>query len=220
MSAGLILPVSNNRSRISDGPWAPYCAHRRDVRSLIPRSRAAAAAARDPDLAHGIEHAGIVAAISPGLDEHETFDAEQLGERRDSRRAARAAERNAGFPSLQIRKGSVPPGRIYGNARRLIDGEAIAYADDGLASFELLRGRHHERLVALCAFDLLELDERDLCCTPLEDRERVLARLALSLRPLARLDQDDVLLAKSGRWGAYGEHRLNQRGRVAKAWRD
>jgi ATP-dependent DNA ligase len=102
----------------------------------------------------------------------------------------------------------------------LIDGEAIAYADDGLASFELLRGRHHDRLVALCAFDLLELDERDLCCTPLEDRERVLARLALSLRPLARLDQDDVLLAKSGRWGAYGEHRLNQRGRVAKAWRD
>jgi hypothetical protein len=42
MSAGLILPVSNKRSRISDVPWAPYCAHRRDVRSLIPRSRAAA----------------------------------------------------------------------------------------------------------------------------------------------------------------------------------
>jgi len=27
----------------------------------------------------------------------------------------------------------------------LIDGEAIAYDDDGLASFELLRGRRHER---------------------------------------------------------------------------
>jgi hypothetical protein len=41
MSAGLILPVSNKRSRISDVPWAPYCAHRRDVRSSMPRSPAA-----------------------------------------------------------------------------------------------------------------------------------------------------------------------------------
>jgi hypothetical protein len=117
MSAGLILPVSNNRSRISDGPWAPYSARRRDVRSLIPRSRAAAAAARDPDLAHGIEHAGIVAAISPGLDEHETFDAEQLGEleivgeRRERRsvtqvfrrcRSVRVAFRRAEYMEMRV----------------------------------------------------------------------------------------------------------------------
>ena len=44
----------------------------------------------------------------------------------------------------------------------LIDGEAIAYDGDGLASFELLRGRRHDRQMALCAFDLLELDGRDL----------------------------------------------------------
>jgi bifunctional non-homologous end joining protein LigD len=59
----------------------------------------------------------------------------------------------------------------------LIDGEAIAYDDDGLASFELLRGRRHDRVVALCAFDLLELDGRDLCRTPIEERKRTLARL-------------------------------------------
>ena len=39
-----------------------------------------AAAARDPDLAHGIEHAGIVAAIGARLHEHETLEAEQRGE--------------------------------------------------------------------------------------------------------------------------------------------
>jgi ATP-dependent DNA ligase len=59
----------------------------------------------------------------------------------------------------------------------LIDGEAIAYDDDGVALFELLRGRRHDRLVALCAFDLLELDGRDLRRTPIEERKRVLARL-------------------------------------------
>jgi bifunctional non-homologous end joining protein LigD len=59
----------------------------------------------------------------------------------------------------------------------LIDGEAIAYDGDGLASFELLRGRRHDRQVALCAFDLLELDGRDLRSTPLEDRKRTLTRL-------------------------------------------
>jgi len=58
-----------------------------------------------------------------------------------------------------------------------IDGEAIAYDDDGLASFELFRGRRHDRQVALCAFDLLELDGRDLRHIPLEERKRALARL-------------------------------------------
>jgi bifunctional non-homologous end joining protein LigD len=47
----------------------------------------------------------------------------------------------------------------------LIDGEAI------------LRGRRHDRLAALCAFDLLELDGRELRHAPLEDRKRLLARL-------------------------------------------
>jgi hypothetical protein len=41
MSAGLILPASNKRTRTSDVPWVPYCAQRRDVRSSMPRSRAA-----------------------------------------------------------------------------------------------------------------------------------------------------------------------------------
>jgi len=59
----------------------------------------------------------------------------------------------------------------------LIDGEAIAHADDGLASFELLRGRRHDRVVALCAFDLLEFNGRDLRSRRLEERKRALAGL-------------------------------------------
>jgi bifunctional non-homologous end joining protein LigD len=59
----------------------------------------------------------------------------------------------------------------------LIDGEAIAFEHDGLASFELLRGRRRDRLVTLCAFDLIELSGRDLRREPLELRKAKLAQL-------------------------------------------
>jgi len=57
----------------------------------------------------------------------------------------------------------------------LIDGEAIACDDNGLAVFEMIR--HHHREVELCAFDLLELDGEDLRSSAIEDRKRTLARL-------------------------------------------
>ena len=81
-----------------------------------------------------------------------------------------------GFPLIAQAVGAL-------KAPCLIGGEAIAFEDDGLASFELLRGRGHDRQVALCAFDLLELDGRDLRSTPLEDRKRALARLVGKPRP-------------------------------------
>jgi bifunctional non-homologous end joining protein LigD len=59
----------------------------------------------------------------------------------------------------------------------LIDGEAIAFEADGLASFELLRGRRRDRQATLVAFDLVELDGRDLRREPLERRKAMLARL-------------------------------------------
>jgi hypothetical protein len=61
MSAGRSLPVSNKRSRISDGPWVPYCAQRRDVRSLIPRSRAAATWVRSRRVRVSRYCAGVIA---------------------------------------------------------------------------------------------------------------------------------------------------------------
>jgi len=57
----------------------------------------------------------------------------------------------------------------------LIDGEAVTCDDSGLAEFNALRGRRGD--VHLCAFDLLEVDGRDLRNDPLADRRRLLARL-------------------------------------------
>jgi bifunctional non-homologous end joining protein LigD len=65
----------------------------------------------------------------------------------------------------------------------LIDGEAIACDDNGLADFELLRGRRHDGDVTLCAFDLLELDGRELRRVPIEDRKAELGELLAGCGP-------------------------------------
>ena len=44
----------------------------------------------------------------------------------------------------------------------LIDGEAIVTDRNGLAVFDLIRGRQPSAAAVLCAFDLLELDGEDL----------------------------------------------------------
>src|SRR5262245_30299882 len=57
----------------------------------------------------------------------------------------------------------------------LIDGEAIACDDNGLAVFELIRGRQEQ--AHLVAFDLLELDGVDVRNEPLEWRKAMLRQL-------------------------------------------
>jgi bifunctional non-homologous end joining protein LigD len=59
----------------------------------------------------------------------------------------------------------------------VVDGEAIAVDDKGLAVFDLIRHRRHDDTVTLCAFDLLELDGVDLRREPIEVRKRTLSRL-------------------------------------------
>jgi bifunctional non-homologous end joining protein LigD len=59
----------------------------------------------------------------------------------------------------------------------LIDGEVIVCGDSGLAEFDLLRGRQHDGEAVLCAFDLMELDGRDLRHEPIEQRKAELADL-------------------------------------------
>jgi bifunctional non-homologous end joining protein LigD len=59
----------------------------------------------------------------------------------------------------------------------LIDGEAVACGDDGLPAFDRLRSRRADGTVFLFAFDLLELDGRDLRREPLEVRKATLASL-------------------------------------------
>jgi len=59
----------------------------------------------------------------------------------------------------------------------LIDGEAIVCNEDGLAVFNLIR-RHGALASAVhCAFDLLELDGRDLRRAPIEKRKALLTKL-------------------------------------------
>jgi bifunctional non-homologous end joining protein LigD len=59
----------------------------------------------------------------------------------------------------------------------LIDGEAVACDENGLAVFERLRYRRDDRSVFLFTFDLLELDGQDLRREPLETRKATLASL-------------------------------------------
>jgi bifunctional non-homologous end joining protein LigD len=58
-----------------------------------------------------------------------------------------------------------------------IDGEAIVVDHNGLAVFDLIRYRQHDRAVLLCAFDLIELNGRDIRLAPIEDRKARLAEL-------------------------------------------
>jgi bifunctional non-homologous end joining protein LigD len=59
----------------------------------------------------------------------------------------------------------------------LIDGEAIVCDENGLAIFDLIRRHGASASAVLCAFDLLELDGRDLRRRPIEERKGLLAKL-------------------------------------------
>ena len=59
----------------------------------------------------------------------------------------------------------------------LIDGEAIACDERGVAVFELIRYRRQDYAVTLSAFDLLEIDGEDMRNAPIEQRKQALARL-------------------------------------------
>jgi bifunctional non-homologous end joining protein LigD len=59
----------------------------------------------------------------------------------------------------------------------LVDGEAIVCDENGLAVFDLIRHHGTGDQAVLCAFDLLELDGKDLRWKPIETRKELLAKL-------------------------------------------
>ena len=77
----------------------------------------------------------------------------------------------------------------------IVDGEAVACGEDGIASFDRIRYRHHDASVFLYAFDLIELDGDDLRREPLVVRQAtlasLLARAASGLRLNEHLDEQD-----------------------------
>ena len=68
-------------------------------------------------------------------------------------------------------------GKLPVRSSCLIDGEAIVCDENGLAVFDLIRGHGSKASAVLCAFDLLELDGRDLRREPIEQRKALLAKL-------------------------------------------
>jgi bifunctional non-homologous end joining protein LigD len=81
----------------------------------------------------------------------------------------------------------------------LLDGEAVACDDQGLAVFDRLRYRRADGSVFLYAFDLLELDGQDLRREPLETRKATLASLLRGCRPgvclNGHLEHEDAAVA-------------------------
>jgi len=71
----------------------------------------------------------------------------------------------------------------------LIDGEAVVCDDNGLAGFERLRKVRRSPQVFLCAFDLLELDGKDLRGEPFEVRKATLASLLRARLPGLQFNQ-------------------------------
>jgi ATP-dependent DNA ligase len=71
----------------------------------------------------------------------------------------------------------------------LIDGEAVACDDNGLAVFERLRQKPKGQHVFMYAFDLVELDGWDLRREPVEVRKATLASLLRRCPPGVRLNQ-------------------------------
>jgi ATP-dependent DNA ligase len=71
----------------------------------------------------------------------------------------------------------------------LIDGEAVCCDESGLPVFEMLRRRRHDPRVFLYAFDLLQLDGRDLRRESIEVRKSALARLIRRCGPGLHLSE-------------------------------
>jgi bifunctional non-homologous end joining protein LigD len=71
----------------------------------------------------------------------------------------------------------------------IIDGEAVACGEDGIASFDRIRYRHNDDGVFLYAFDLIELDGDDLRRNPLIVRKTTLASVLARAAPGLRLNE-------------------------------
>jgi len=103
----------------------------------------------------------------------------------------------------------------------LIDREAIASGDDGLADFDLLR--HRRAPAILCAFDLLEIDGKDLRREPIEVRKAALATLlrrsAIGLEFNEHIDNEDAgrVFADACRLG-FERHRVEAQGLALPEW--
>jgi ATP-dependent DNA ligase len=106
----------------------------------------------------------------------------------------------------------------------LIDGEALACDDNRLALFERLRQKPKGQHVFMYAFDLLELDGRDLRREPIEVRKATLASLLRRCPPGVRFNEHlahpgDVVFRHACKLGCEGivSKRLGSRYRSGRS---
>src|SRR5262249_32062653 len=71
----------------------------------------------------------------------------------------------------------------------IIDGEAVACDDSGVASFDLVRHHRANESIFLYAFDLIELNGDDLRRDPLEVRKATLASIVAKAQPGIRFNE-------------------------------
>jgi bifunctional non-homologous end joining protein LigD len=71
----------------------------------------------------------------------------------------------------------------------IIDGEAVACGDNGVAAFNLIRYRRHDDSTFLYAFDIIELNGDDLRRDPLEVRKATLASIVAKASPGIRFNE-------------------------------
>jgi bifunctional non-homologous end joining protein LigD len=91
----------------------------------------------------------------------------------------------------------------------IIDGETVACDDNGVASFNLVRYRHHDESIFLYAFDLIELNGDELRPDPLEARkvmlEMILAKTASGIRFNEHMEGDgETLFRHAWKFGLEG----------------
>src|SRR6266436_5486339 len=86
----------------------------------------------------------------------------------------------------------------------IIDGEAVACDENGVASFDRIRHRRHDGDAFLYAFDLIELNGDDMRRDPLEVRKAtlrcMLAKAGLGLRFNEHLEGDGPSSPMPARW--------------------
>jgi bifunctional non-homologous end joining protein LigD len=106
----------------------------------------------------------------------------------------------------------------------LIDGEAVACDENGLAVFERLRRKREGQQVFLYAFDLLELNGTDLRSEPIEVRKATLASLLRGCPPGVQFNQQithpgDVVFRHACKLGLEGivSKRLGSRYRSGRS---
>ena len=89
----------------------------------------------------------------------------------------------------------------------IIDGEAVACDDNGVASFDLIRHHRANESIFLYAFDLIELNGDDLRRDPLEIRKATLASIVAKASPGIRFNEHSRATARPfspmpARWGS------------------